>query len=100
MIFQSTIIANGILMLLHDAEKKGLIKELVETLEKVSQKNLGKHSERVQLEVIESVLLPLALELVSDNTESLKRYQFLLDVQYEFVQGRIEAFEDEAKRAD
>ena len=87
-------------MLLHDAEKKGLIIELVGKIEEISKKSLGKHSERVQLEVIESVLLPLALELVSDDTESLKRLAILLDLQYELVQGRIEAKKDKAERAD
>ena len=87
-------------MLLHDAEKKGLIIELVGKIEEISKKSLGKHSERVQLEVIESVLLTLALELVSDDTESLKRLAILLDLQYELVQGRIEAKKDKAERAD
>ena len=100
MIFQATIIANGILMLLHDAEKKGLVTELVGKIEEISKKNLGKFSERVQLEVIESVLLPLCLELVSDDTESLKRLAILLDLQYELVKGRIKAKENEVKRAD
>ena len=96
MLFQATVIANSLLMLLHDAKKKGLITELVGKLEEISKKNLGKYSERVQLEVIESVLLPLCLELVSDDPESLKRYSFLLDLQYELVQGRIEAQKDKA----
>lgn len=100
MIFQATIIANGILMLLHDAEKKGLIVELVGKIEEVSKKNLGKFADRVELEVIEKVTLQINRELVNDEPESLRIYRLLLERELEFIQGRIEAQADKVKRAD
>ena len=96
MLFQATIIAQGILLLLRDADKKGLVTELVGKIEEMSKKNLGKHSERVQLEVIEKVLLPLCGELTNDDPESTKLYRLLLERELERVQGRIEAQADKA----
>ena len=83
-------------MLLNDADKKKLIVELVGKIEEISKKSLGKYSERVQLEVIEKVLLPLCGELTKDDRQSLETYRLLLTREFERIQGRIEAQADKA----
>lgn len=71
-LFKTTIIANTILFLLKDADRKGLIKDLVQKIDEVSDKELGESSEKVQLEVVKKVLIPLMKELMADSDKKTK----------------------------
>ena len=80
--FKSFVIAEAIIRLLKDANKKKLIAELVAKVEEISRTNLGPRSEKVQLEVIRNVLLPLCGELTKDDAESTRQYREALALEF------------------
>ena len=80
--FKSWAAAEAILYLVKDAKRKDLIPDLVSKIEAISKENLGGYSERIQLEVIENVLLPVCRELVKDSPESGRKYQALIEAEY------------------
>jgi len=71
---QTYAIAQAISYLVKDADRKGLIKEIVENIEEVSRKNLGAYSDKTQIEIVEKVIIPLARELMKDTRESRLAY--------------------------
>ena len=98
--FKDILKSQAILTLLNNLKKDKVIPGIVDEIEEISKAQLKGYSDRIELKVVEDVLLQICRELVNDSRESLSIYRVLLEREFEFVQGRIEAFEDEAKRAD
>ena len=98
--FKDILKSQAILTLLNNLKKDKVIPGIVDKIEEISKAQLKGYSDRIELKVVEDVLLQICRELVNDSRESLSIYRVLLEREFEFVQGRIEAFEDEAKRAD
>ena len=67
------VIAQGIVALIKDANKKGTIIELAEHIDRIADKDLGTSSEKVQQKVVSSVLLPLAKKLMEENPIEFNR---------------------------
>src|SRR3990167_8178462 len=98
--FKDILKSQAILTLLNNLKKDKVIPGIVDKIEEISKAQLKGYSDRIELKVVEDVLLQICRELVNDSRESLCIYRVLLEREFEFVQGRIEAFEKEAKRTD
>ena len=75
---QTYAIAQAISYLVKDADRKGLIKEIVERIEEISEKNLGIYSEKTQIELVEKVIIPIARELLGDTKEGRLRFHAIV----------------------
>lgn len=76
--FRTQAVAYAILYLVKDADRKGLIREIVERVEEISRKNLGSNSEKVQMEICEKVLLPFCRELLGDTKDGRYKYHEII----------------------
>lgn len=66
------ILATGLQMALKHVDKAGLVKKLADDLDKVADTNLAGRSERFQEDMVRTLLLPLARELMKENPDAYK----------------------------
>lgn len=57
---------------LNHVDKAGLIKLLAEDIDKLADRNLSGRSERFQEDMVKTLLLPLAKELLKENPDAYK----------------------------
>ena len=88
---QTYAIAQAILYLIRDSEKKELLDEIVVKIEEVSSKQLGHYSESVQKEIVEKVLIPLAKRLMSDTKEGRLAYHATIAREFQASDQRLRA---------
>lgn len=97
--FQSSIISGAILFLLKDADRKGLIKDIVEKIDKIADQNLEKKSEKVQLEVIAKVLIPIAKEMMEDaDAETKRAYLGLVAIEFSRLDQELRRLDSERQK--
>jgi len=68
----SFILATSLRLALNHVDRSSLIKNLANDIDKVSDANLGKRSEKLQEDMVRLILLPLAKELMKENIDGYK----------------------------
>lgn len=67
------VLATGLKVALGHVDKAGLVKRLADDLDSIADKNLAGRSERFQQELVTTILLPLARELMKEDLDAYKR---------------------------
>jgi hypothetical protein len=76
-------IAQGLLMFIEHANRKGMVDSLAQDIDEIADKHLGGKSEHIQEKLVTLILLPLSAKLME---EDLARFNTILErTQYEIA---------------
>ena len=86
---QRKLVAEALVYLANDTEKKGLVEEVVKKVEEMSVKNLGAYTDKTQIAIVEKILIPVAREILCNTTEGAVAYRAIIALEFQKVSNSL-----------